>query len=320
MRKAIITLVHCVTLTCATVPSVVLAQAAGRFLVVVGDVRIVDDAGNERAAARGGELRRGDTIKTANRSIAQVRFSDRGLVSVRSDSEMRLSRFKYSGPNDRKSSIAFNLLRGAMRSISGLIGRFKESSYELKTPHATIGIRGTDHETTVLLKPRGGLQAGTVNQVFSGQTVMRNNLGTVNVLPKQAAFIGAKGASRRPKIIPIPKFLKERAALPGAADARRGQAPVAKGKGKGKRKVEKNRKRVGDKPVRLNPMTSPTDKRKVEKKRKLVGNKAVRLNPTTSTTRKTLSPRKRAGNKAIRLNPTTSTQLKTLSPTTTIKK
>ena len=188
------------------------AASAGKFLVVIGDVRIVDEDGKERRAKRGTQLNQGDTIKTANRSLAQVQMADRGRISVRADTEMRLSSFQYKGPSDSKGSMTLRLLRGAMRSITGLIGRFNRKGYKLKTPHATIGIRGTDHETTVLLKPRDGFQPGTFDQVYSGQTIMRTEAGLINVLPKQAAFVGAK--VRKPRLVKIPKFLKKIHAAP----------------------------------------------------------------------------------------------------------
>ena len=69
------------------------AQGAGRFLSVVGDVRITAADGKTRTAERGGDLREGDTIVTGANALAQLRMADGAQMSVRPDTEMRLERF-----------------------------------------------------------------------------------------------------------------------------------------------------------------------------------------------------------------------------------
>ncbi len=316
------------------------AASAGKFLVVIGDVRIVDEDGKERRAKRGTQLNQGDTIKTANRSLAQVQMADRGRISVRADTEMRLSSFQYKGPSDSKGSMTLRLLRGAMRSITGLIGRFNRKGYKLKTPHATIGIRGTDHETTVLLKPRDGFQPGTFDQVYSGQTIMRTEAGLINVLPKQAAFVGAK--VRKPRLVKIPKFLKKIHAAPaqsrtakldtggakgstggakGNTGGAKGNTGGAKGNTGGKKKRPTTRPAASKGGVLLNPLQSrslSTKEGATETKLLTTSKPLLTPRPSSPTTKVAPSKSKTTKLKAV---PRTNSKpaLKPVAPTTRLK-
>ena len=99
-----------------------------------------------------------------------------------------------------------------MRSITGWIGKLNPVSYAIRTPTATIGVRGTDHEPHVILPPEPGQLAvgepGTYDKVNQGSTVMKSDRGSVVLQPNQAGF-AAHGASEAPKMLPsIPGFYK----------------------------------------------------------------------------------------------------------------
>ncbi len=60
---------------------------------------------------------------------------------------------------------------------------------KFKTPTATIGIRRTDFELTVLDVNKKDAAAGTYNKVYHMATYFENNQGKrVEVMPNQAAF------------------------------------------------------------------------------------------------------------------------------------
>ncbi len=84
----------------------------------------------------------------------------------------------------------FRLLRGSLRSITGWIGKNNPQRYALYTPTATVGIRGTDHETLVV---ENGAEAGTYDKVNTGETELLTPHGKVGVLPGKAAFAAKTG-------------------------------------------------------------------------------------------------------------------------------
>lgn len=81
-----------------------------------------------------------------------------------------------------------SLLKGAVRSITGWIGKHDNAAYRLATPTATIGIRGTDHETTVIEKT-GGDEPGTYDTVNEGSTFLKTPQGKTDVTPGKFAFV-----------------------------------------------------------------------------------------------------------------------------------
>ena len=203
---------------------------AGHFFIVVGEIRLTGVDGVRRPAARGSEVRTGDTIVTEANALAQIRLIDGGLVSVRASTEMRLDELSFAGENDSKASMVLSLLKGGFRSITGLIARANRAGYRITTPSATIGIRGTDHEpfvqvpmppsATPMVPPDATppVPPGTYDYVREGQTVMRNSEGFTQLIgANQVGFIGvAPGA--RPVLLPaLPMIYRTETPRPGAA-------------------------------------------------------------------------------------------------------
>jgi hypothetical protein len=92
-----------------------------------------------------------------------------------------------------------SLLKGAMRSVTGWVGKHNTSAYLITTPTATIGIRGTDHETTVIDK-EGGDEPGTYDTVNEGATSLKTPKGETEVTPGKFAFV-PKGRAVAPVIL-----------------------------------------------------------------------------------------------------------------------
>ena len=73
----------------------------------------------------------------------QIRFADGAYVSVHPDTTLRVDEYSYAvGQADEARSI-MSLLRGGLRTVTGLIGRRRMEAWKLETPVASIGIRGT---------------------------------------------------------------------------------------------------------------------------------------------------------------------------------
>ena len=153
MRSLIILLVL------LSAPGLALAQA-GRFLLAVGDV-VVARGPTEIRAATGTEVQSGDTIRVGPASNAQIRLTDESIVGLRPGTLFRLDEFAYSGQGDGNERSLFTLLKGGFRTVTGAIGRLhSRERYAVRTPTATIGIRGT-HYTVVHCDN----DCGTLNRV-----------------------------------------------------------------------------------------------------------------------------------------------------------
>ncbi|TMH88841.1 MAG: hypothetical protein E6H44_08990, partial [Betaproteobacteria bacterium] len=80
-------------LVAATGPVCAQGTEAGRFLSVVGDVRVGREGAPQRVAQRAAEFYEGESIVTAVGALAQLRMTDGALMSVRGDTEIKLERF-----------------------------------------------------------------------------------------------------------------------------------------------------------------------------------------------------------------------------------
>jgi hypothetical protein len=128
-------------------PGLASAQA-GRFLLAVGDV-VVARGQAEIRAATGTLVQSGDTIRVGPASNAQIRLADESIVGLRPGTVFRVDEFIYSGQADGNERSLFTLLKGGFRTVTGAIGRLhSRERYAVRTPTATIGIRGT-HYTVV---------------------------------------------------------------------------------------------------------------------------------------------------------------------------
>jgi hypothetical protein len=133
------------------------------------------------------------------------------FVAIRPNTQMKFDQFVFNGKQDGSERSFFSLLKGGFRAVTGLIGSRNKRNYRIKTPSATIGIRGTDHESYVVppLGPVGGPaggppagpQPGTYSKVNVGETTLTTNLGTINVLPNQMGF--SSGLNALPVLAPI---------------------------------------------------------------------------------------------------------------------
>jgi hypothetical protein len=99
--------------------------------------------GTVKALAAKSEVESGDTLVSEKNTYAQIRFIDNGEITLRPGTTFKIDNFAYDAEKPEADSAAFSLLKGGLRSITGLLGKRNKEKFSLKTPAATIGIRGT---------------------------------------------------------------------------------------------------------------------------------------------------------------------------------
>lgn len=177
------------------------ATVAGQVQFVYGGVTLTALSGESHTLRKGDAVNEGDTVSTSRNASAQIKMKDGGFIAVRPDTQLKFDEFKFSGKAGQPESGVFSLFRGGFRAVTGLIGRIKKSDYKIRTPAATIGIRGTDHETVYLPTGIQGAVAGAYSKVNVGETTLTTDKGTISVLPNQMGFAG--GLNQSPQIQPI---------------------------------------------------------------------------------------------------------------------
>jgi hypothetical protein len=172
------------------------AFAAGQIDFVEGNVSVSTADGKLRVPGKGDRIEPGDSISTGRDGEIHVHMDDNGLIALRANTYLKVEAYKADGGSD--DNAVFRLLRGSFRSITGWIGKNNPKKYSVRTATATVGIRGTDHETLVIGE---GPDAGTYDKVNTGETELATQLGKLKILPGQAGFT-PKGGIVPPKILP----------------------------------------------------------------------------------------------------------------------
>lgn len=143
-----------------------------------------------RTLGKGLAIREGDRLTTADGASAILKLQDGTRMTVRPNSEMVISqfRFKEDAPDN---NMALQLFRGGLRAITGLISKNSASAARITTPTATIGIRGTDFDVRMCRSDCGKEAAATGektrnNAVLASAKVVQVQ-GSISALDPQGA-------------------------------------------------------------------------------------------------------------------------------------
>ncbi|HYR05717.1 MAG TPA: FecR domain-containing protein, partial [Gallionella sp.] len=164
------------------------AHAAELFATVEslsGSTSVSDPSGQTGDISVGQTIYERQTISTAPDGEVHLTTMDGGIIAIRQNTVFRVDEYKADGNSDDR--IFMSLAKGAIRSITGWIGKYNSPGYRITTPTATIGIRGTDHETTVI-EGTDGDEPGTYDMVNEGITVLKTQYGESEVTPEKFAF------------------------------------------------------------------------------------------------------------------------------------
>ncbi|HEY7987441.1 MAG TPA: hypothetical protein VIE17_11075 [Methylophilaceae bacterium] len=166
---------------------------AGKFEFVNGQVQIIDATGAQHTVNKGDVINQGDTISASANGFAQVKMEDGGFFAVRPDTQFRIDTFNFNGKEDGTEKGIFSLIKGSLRSVTGLIGKVHRDNYKIVTATSTIGIRGSGADV-------GNDDAiGTaVHTLFGGHTLTSHGQ-TIETRPGQTA-LAAPGQA--PKFVP----------------------------------------------------------------------------------------------------------------------
>jgi hypothetical protein len=215
---------------------------AARIVLAQGSVTAINAKGVARGLEEKSAVYQGDTVRTAPDGYAVLVFRDEGRMTLAADTAFTIEQFRYQQVRAEQNSVVFRLLRGGMRSITGLIAKRRPEAYRINTVIATIGVRGTgidvrctgacidtkagdsDDRKAInskgLLAPEIGKPAGAlptvdtvdravvtnpglVMQTWSGVATLTGAAGgTVNIETGQTGIVA--GINELPKLVPSP--------------------------------------------------------------------------------------------------------------------
>jgi len=116
--------------------------SAGQVILVKGDATLLH-AGNSKDLKRGMKIYSSDLITTGPHTRVVLKMRDDTRFTLSSNTDFLINKYQFSAER-QEGSISVELFKGAMRTITGLIGKTPNKDLKVITRNASIGIRGTD--------------------------------------------------------------------------------------------------------------------------------------------------------------------------------
>ena len=197
-------------LACLCFPVTTWAGSAGSITHLSGILFATRADGTSTLLSVNSEVMEGDTLMTEKDTFARIKFLDNGEVVLRPETVFKVDAYSYKPAPEAKQedNIMLSLLKGGMRSVTGLLGKRSPEQFKLKTETATMGIRGT-HFGALLCNddcaniptvsgqvPENGLHTDTAQ----GTTIVSNAAGSV-IVPA-GSFSYTASANAPPKLVP----------------------------------------------------------------------------------------------------------------------
>jgi len=144
-----------------------------------------------------------DDVRTGNGRMA-IQFLDSSILKLTEHSKVVIDEYIYD-PDPSKTKLALNMASGTARFITGKLGGINKNNILIRTPSATIAIRGTDFTTTVdelgrsliiLLPNPDGTSSGEIAvETWSGTEILNKPfqatmVSTFESRPTKAVVLG----------------------------------------------------------------------------------------------------------------------------------
>lgn len=169
------------------------AASSGTITQLSGTLSVRKADGSVRILSQRSTIESGDTVNTERESFAQIRFSDGGQVTLKPNTSVKIQSFRFSEEKPQDDSFVYRLVKGGLRTVTGLVGKRSKDKYELETATATVGIRGTTLSADDCLNDRGGdcsrLDAAVYVGVADGEVVVRNGQGDLGLAAGQFGLV-----------------------------------------------------------------------------------------------------------------------------------
>jgi len=223
-------------------PLLLASCAAANAFALTGNITNLSGAviakrtdGQSRILSLKSEVFEGDLLATADNSYARVKFSDGTEVVMRPGTQLKIDAFKYEEAKPETDNIAISLIKGGLRSVTGLLGKRNPGAFTLSTPNATIGIRGTNfgamfcnNDCGRIQLPGGGAPPNGLHvDVADGRIVVASPAGAAEF------SVGQYGYVATPKTVPVvvPPQQGARITLPPGSTGTQTQPGGGVGKG-----------------------------------------------------------------------------------------
>ena len=126
-----------------------------------------------------------ETVRTEGQGMTALRFLDDTSLQISQHSEVVLDRFIYD-PDERTGQMVIEFTKGTFRFITGEMTNLK--GFDLRTPTALIGIRGTDFKVGI------DATGATTVSVLAGEVEVSSRAGEGSATAATGQSVGVSAA------------------------------------------------------------------------------------------------------------------------------
>jgi hypothetical protein len=191
----------------------------GRVVTVQGRLAPVAGARAGQALVAGDPVFAQDILETGPAGFAVLVFQDGTRAVLQQSTRFAIDRYRYEPSRPEDGNVAFRLLKGGLRTLTGLIAQRAPKQFQIGTTVATIGVRGTGFDM-VCEGPcadgappgSGGGGDGLTVWNWQGRNVIDGPGGTTLEIVEGQAMVIANGVDP-PRLLPgVPQFMLDNAA------------------------------------------------------------------------------------------------------------
>ncbi|MCF8052552.1 MAG: FecR domain-containing protein [Desulfobacterales bacterium] len=185
--KRIVSLMILLTV-CWVLPAVALAaEPVGSVTFVKGKADITRPGQDAEPLVKGDDIYVGDIVRTKTNAKVEITFIDESIVRVAQKSRLQITEYMFE-QEERRSTLS--LFRGKIQSLVKKVagfsfGQARKNRFEIRTPTAVCGVRGTDFFTWFM-----NGQTGTAFKEGQGYIYPANNPAlSRNINTNEAGYV-----------------------------------------------------------------------------------------------------------------------------------
>lgn len=165
----------------AVVASGLAAAAPVGYVHAVKGAVTLRDAGKQPAPAKAGDMfEQGANFTTGADGEITLKFEDGQVAMLAPNTVFIATTYVYNKAKVADGNIVFNLLRGGLRFVSGVMAETSPAKFAVRTPTATAGVRGSggvivvsqDGQTTTAATTKGVVTLSITNAAGQAVTVV----------------------------------------------------------------------------------------------------------------------------------------------------
>jgi len=167
------------------------ASADQEARMSVGDVEKVQNLaeaayeGNIRTLNKNSDVKMEDRLRTGADARLKVQLNDGSEVVMGENAELTVDEFVYTPEKERK--MVLNALKGALLFVGKMMDNYRRQKVTVKTPVATLGVRGTHFWV-------GRIDGNTGVLVLDGSVLVNSKYGLVSLAPGEGTTIKDDGS------------------------------------------------------------------------------------------------------------------------------